>query len=807
MCWYRSAQLKLKDMVKNYLRLALRNLWQNKVVSGTNILGLTIGISCSLLLLLYVKYEYSYDKFLPHLDNTYFQILEQTGTNARTVGLTGESDYQDLKANYPGVEDVVKIRNNSFDMSATGGAGQSVLVKSWFASDNFFSFFGFPLLAGSAEEVLKDPSSIVLTESTAKKLFGDENPIGKTVTLGTYFEKDLVVSGIAADKPNSHINFEAIIPWEMTRPDGRVLAHMSYQASLYTYVKLTEGADIDQVTKSRNDRLSSLDAEYDGSYYYDFVPLADMYLGTGHVQFMVFQSGNAATVNTLLAIALIILLVACINYINLQTAKGSKRSLEVGVRKVLGAHRGQLISQFLGESIVVTLISAVLAILVLDLSLPAFNELTGKSFTVSSLQEEGLFSFLAIIALITALLSGIYPALVLSSFLPSKVLRLSGASSLKGNRARKTLIFTQFVISIFLIAVTMVAFRQTQYINKKELGFNKDQVISFSISTRNLDGSYQSFQAELNANPGVLSTSVSTDILGPGYTNNSGPFYLQSNPELSVRSTLFGVDHNFLNTYEIEVLEGRSFDRNISGDSSALIVNEAFVRQMGVANPLEEKVAMWSLDYGALPIIGVVKDFNFQKLHQEISPAVFRISPRNIWYLSVRMDKDRIPETLSFIENKWNEFEPEEAFVYSFVDQRLDRFYESEIRLLKAITVFSIISIVLTALGLFGMVTFVIERKTKEIGIRKVLGASLAHINLIVFSEFFKLLLIALVVSTPLVIMAGQDWLSQFAYKVNIGAAPILVAIVLTLAVVMLTVGLQSLKAANQNPVKSLRDE
>lgn len=794
-------------MVKNYLRLALRNLWQNKTVSGTNILGLTIGISCSLLLLLYVKYEYSYDKFLPHLDNTYFQILEQTGANARTVGLSHERDYQDLRANYPTVEDVVKIRNNSFDMSAAGDEKQQVLVKSWFASENFFSFFGFQLLAGDAEQVLKDPSSIVLTESAAKKLFGEENPIGKVVTLRTFFEKDLVVSGIAADVDNSHISFEAIIPWEMTRPDGRVLAHMSYQASLYTYVKLTEGAEIGQLKASRNERLSQLDAEYDGSYYYDFVPLKEMYLGTSHVQFMAFQSGNASTVNTLFAIALIILLVACINYINLQTAKGSKRSLEVGMRKVLGAHRGQLIFQFLGESIMVTLISAVLAILVLDLSLPAFNELTGKTFTISSLQEEGLFVFLLIIALLTAILSGIYPALVLSSFLPSKVLKLSSSSSMKGNRARKVLIFAQFVISLFLIAVTIVAYRQTQFINQKELGFNKNQVISFNISTRNLDGNYQSFQAELNANPGVLSTSVSTDILGPGYTNNSGPFYLQSNPELSVRSTLFGVDHSFLDTYEIEVLQGRAFDRNVSTDSSALIVNEAFVKQMGVENPLEEKVAIWSLDYGALPIIGVVKDFNFQKLHQEISPAVFRISPRNIWYLSVRLDKDRIPETLNFIESKWNEFEPEESFTYSFVDQRLDRFYESEIRLLKAITVFSIVSIVLTALGLFGMVTFVIERKTKEIGIRKVLGASLTHINLIVFSEFFRLLIIALVVSTPLVIMAGQDWLSQFAYRVNIGAVPVVIAIVLTLTVILLTVGIQSLKAANQNPIKSLRDE
>ncbi|WP_348655469.1 ABC transporter permease [uncultured Roseivirga sp.] len=795
-------------MLKNYLRLAIRNMWKNKVVSTTNILGLTIGISCSLLLLLYVKYERSFDKSITDREKIYFQVFEQLGNNARVVGLSGEEDYQDLKNNYSGIADVVKIRNNSYSIMPQGNENRKVSVDSWSSSANFFEFFGFPLIEGDPTTVLNDPSAIVLTESTARKLFGNANAMGKTVTIRVAsFDKELVVKGIAQDVENTHIPFEAIIPWEMTDSRGRSIPHMWYQASLYTYIKLADGYPIDLIRQSRNAKIAEEDPEHADMYRFDYVPLTDMYLGTSHVQFMAFESGNINIVNTLLFIAITVLLVACINHVNLQTAKGSKRALEVGVRKVMGAHRKQLIYQFLGESVVVTTMAAALAVLVIDIVLPSFNQLSGKSFTTGSLIEVGLFPLLIIITLLTAFFSGVYPALVLSSFQPSRVLKISANANLKGTKARKVLIFFQFAISLFLIAVTAIAYQQTRYINSKELGFNKDQVLTFSISTKNLSGKLRAFQAELESNPGVLSTSASTDILGLGYTNNSGEFYPKSNPEQSIRTTLFGVDHDFLDTYQIEVIEGRNFDRTLSSDSMALIVNETFVSQLGGTNPLNEKVALFNAQNEGLPIIGVVKDFHFQKLHQEISPVAFRIAPWNIWNLSVLVDKERIAETLSFLETKWNEFEPEEAFTYSFVDQKFERFYESEMRLLKAITVFSIISIALTALGLFGMVTFVIERKTKEIGIRKVLGASVLQINSIIFREFLLLLIIAAAVASPLIIWAGQDWLSQFAYRIDFGIAPIFLAVLLTLVVISLTVGLQSIKAAQQDPVKSLRNE
>ncbi len=793
-------------MIKNYFKLAIRNLWKNKLITGTNLIGLTLGISCSLLLLLYVQYEYNMDDFIPEKENTYFLYGIQTGVNSRKVGLSAEGDYKDLSNNYAGVKETAIIRNNRSDFYPENNSTKKLSIDYWYASSNFFEFFGLPLIEGNAAQVLSDPSSIVITESTAIALFGTSNAIGKTVNMsGTSTDKSLVVRGIAADVKNSHIKFKAIVPWEMTFPDGsQPTKGLAY--SLYNYVKTEPGASIDEIRTLKNERLAKAPG-FNGDFSYEFLPVTDMYLKSGDIQFMSFSSGSASAIQTLLFIAIIILLVACINYINLQTAKGARRSLEVGVRKVMGAHRGQLIRQFLGEAILITIISAVFSILLIDLGLSSFNQLTGKEFTTAALMNEGLLPVLLGIVLFTALFSGLYPALVLSSFQPSQALKASARESLKGGRARKTLMFVQFVISLFLIAVTVIAFRQNQFLHQKDLGFNKDQVITFSVSTKNLNRNYRSFKSEIDAYPGVVASSVSTDVLGNGYTNNSGPMMSKTNPDLSAVTTIFGVDFDFIKTYDLELLSGRDFDMQSSSDSSALIVNQAFVNQLGLDNPMEDEVTLYNPNNKGMKIIGVVKDFHFQKLHQKISPVAFRIANRNLWNLSVNMKAENITETLSFLESKWAEFEPDQPFTYSFVNDDFARFYANENRLLKAISFFSIISIVLTALGLFGMVTFVIERKLKEIGIRKVLGASGTNINFIILKEFLVVLAVAACISIPLALGAGKEWLSNFAYTTNIGVMPFVVALVISLVIVLITVGLQAIKAAKANPINALKSE
>lgn len=793
-------------MLKNNLKLILRNLWKNKVVSGINLLGLTLGIACSLLLLMYVQYEYGHDEFMKDKERIYLLAGEQKGANPRKLGLSGQSNVEDLRANYALVESVVQLRNNRYTMIPEGQEDKKLSIKSWYASEEFFDFFGFPLVNGAADQVLKDPNSIVITESAAVRLFGDDDPIGKTLTLdASSFKKELIVTGIAEDRADSHIQFEAIIPWEMRAPDGRHIAHMWFQRSLFTYIKTVANNQIGDVTEQINQPyVESGDIE---GWEYFFQPLSDMYLGSNDIQFLVFESGNAQTVQTLFYIAIIILLVACINYVNLQTAKGTRRSLEVGVRKVLGAQKNQLVRLFLAESALLTFFAAVLAVLLIDLTLPAFNSLTGKSFTISTLIEQGLFPFLILITIITALISGLYPAFVLSSFNPSSVLKSATASGLKGKGGRRALMLLQFGISIFLISVTLIINQQTNFINDKDLGFNKDQVITFGITSRNMYPRHQAFRKELDQYPGIVSTSLSTDVLGSGYTNNSGPVFSKLNPDLNANTTIFGVDHSFVKTYDMEIITGRDFDIQSASDSGALIVNEALVKSLGLQDPLKEKIAFYDPSRTGLPIIGVVKDFHFQKLHEEINPVALRISPRNIWNLSVQLKAENMAQTLDFIESKWNEFEPEASFDYSFIDQEFARFYENETRMQQAITFFSAVSIVLTALGLLGMCTFVIERKLKEIGLRKILGASVSSINMLVFREFLWVFLLALLIACPIAVYLGGDWLNRFAYRISINAIPFVLAGALTLSIIAATVILLTRKAAVANPMQALRNE
>ncbi len=365
----------------------------------------------------------------------------------------------------------------------------------------------------------------------------------------------------------------------------------------------------------------------------------------------------------------------------------------------------------------------------------------------------------------------------------------------------------QFGISIFLISVTLIINQQTRYINNKDLGFNKEQVSTFDITSRNMYHSRQSFRTELEAYPGIVSTSLSTDVLGTGFTNNSGPVFSKRNTDLSANTTLFGVDHSFLQTYDMELVLGRDFDLKSAADSGALIVNEALVKSLGLENPLNEKVAFWDPNRDGLPIIGVVKDFHFQKLHDEINPVVLRISPRNIWNLSVQMKGEGMAQTLAFIEAKWNEFEPDAAFEYSFISQEFASFYANEVRMQQAITFFSIVSIVLTSLGLLGMCTFVIERKLKEIGLRKILGASVRSINLLVFKEFLWVFVVALLLASPAAVYLGADWLDQFAYRISINAMPIIMAGGLTLTIITSMVILLTRRAAVANPMQALRNE
>lgn len=784
-------------------------MWNNRLVSSINLLGLSLGIACCLLLVMYVKHEYAFDQFLEDGDRIHRVLLQETGANGRKIALSGKTAFEDLKANYSSLEDVLRIRNFSYEMSPSDDREKKVNVNFLFAGDNFFEFFKFPILSGDSQKALEDPSSIVITASTALKLFNRTDVVGETLSIDATayftFKKDLVITAVAQDIDNSHIEFEAIIPWSMTEPGGRIVADALFSRSLFNYAKTTPGADPEQTVRQINQRLTETDPNADYEYY--FQPVREAYLDSNDIRFSSFRTGNAQMVKTLLIVAIIILLIASINYVNLQTARESKRSLEVAVKRVLGAERRGLITQFMLESFLLTLFASCLAVLFMDLSLPAFNELTGNDFTIQKLIDLGLVNFVFIIFVLTSLLSGVYPAFVLSSFKPSSALRGGRSSKGRNKTLRSGLMLLQLGVSIILIAITFIIYQQTNFIHKKELGFNKDQVITIGIMGKDIERSMESFREEVDLLPNVMATSLSTDVLGPGITNNSGAVYPKLDAERKTSTTVFGVDHSFVNTYQLEVIIGRDFRRELASDSNAVIVNQALVSALNLEDPLGQDIVLYRPDGPTYKIVGVVKDFHFQKLHRGIAPVAIRIAKWNIWQMSVRMSAEDMAGTIDLIGSKWRQFEQETQFEYEFVNDQFARFYADEQRMLKSITFFSVISIVLTMLGLFAMTVFSIEQKLKEIGVRKVLGAQVRNIVMVIFNDILKVLVVSIVISIPLIVYFGNSWLERFAYRIQVGAIPMVLAVALTLIVLLSIVSALALKAAKVNPIKILRTE
>ncbi len=795
-------------MLKTHFKLIFRNLWKNKVTSVINLTGLTIGIACSLLLLMYVNFERSYDSNTKDRERVYRLLNKETGSNGRTIALSEDDDYNDLKENYPQVEENIKLRDFNYNMYPQGELKKQTDVRFLFATENFFDFFNQPILAGNPATLLSDPSSIVITEELAERLFGRTDVLGETITVDATFymtyQKDLIVTGVTKKVENSHLQFEAVINWDMSNSDGVKVAD-AFFGSMFNYVKLNVGSNIDDVADEMNLKLAEKDPNAD--YINIFQPLADIYLGSNDVSFSSFEVGNLQTINTLFYVALIILLIACINYINLQTAKAGKRSLEVGVKKVFGANRSGLMRQFMAESLFITFVAACFAMLLIDLALPTFNNLTDKSFTIQSLLNNGLVSSLVIIYLCTALLSGAYPAFVLSSFKPSSVLKSKNASSPGHRRMRSALMLVQFGVSICLLSIAYLINQQTNFMTKKELGFNKDQVITFAVTEKNIQKRTESFRKEVDQYFGVKSTTVGTDFLGRGYTNISGSVYVRNSPEQQTAATVFDIDHSFIDTYELKVALGRGFDLKSAADSNAIVVNEKLISALNIKDPLGSSIALYAPDGTPYKIIGVLEDFHFQGLDQEINPTFLRITKTNFWQMSVRISPENIETTLGFISSKWSEFEPEAPFEYKFVDEHFARFYNEERRMLKAITLFSTISVILTILGLFAMTVFTIEQKMKEIGIRKVLGANALHIFKLIYKDFLVMLVLAIIIATPLIYYLGNNWLDRFAYRIDFTAIPIVLASLITFLVISFIVSGLTRRASSTDPVKILRNE
>ncbi|MFQ5569479.1 MAG: ABC transporter permease [Rhodothermales bacterium] len=808
-------------MFKSYLKIALRNLRKHVGYTLINLVGLAAGIACCLLIVLFVQDERSFDRFHEQADQIYRVRLEgQFSGSELNAPVTPAPMAAALVKDFPEVQTSTRIFPFAGQQLLRRGDQYFIEEGVYFVDSTFFDIFTFPLLRGNPETALKAPNMLVLTESMASKYFGKEDPMGQSLIIGdsTHYE----ISGIIADVPaNSHFQFDFLA--SMTSlPFSQSEVWISN--NFFTYLVLPEHADVAQLEAQLpeffkkyagpqiNDALGLQFDEFmeaGNVLEYHLQALTDIHLHS-NLQFELGTNSDIAYVYIFSAIAFFILLIACINFMNLATARSAGRALEVGMRKVLGSSRKQLIRQFLGESILLSFIALLLAVGLMVLLLPSFNELAGKEISAAFLGNIPVLIGLGGIALAVGLIAGSYPAFFLSAFRPVTVLKGTLQGGMKSSLLRNGLVVFQFAISIGLIAGTMVVSNQLSYVRNKKLGFDKEHVVVIQRAGQ-LGEQQDAFKQEVRAHSSTVNIAGTTAL--PGGLFGATAYQPEGAPanETHLMAPVF-VDHDFVKTLGMTMASGRAFSEDFPSDSAAFLLNRASVRALGwgETDPIGKKITQFANtpeNFFTGEVVGVIEDFHYASLHQEIGSLAIRLSNFPLPFLAVRIRPDDISGTLAFLEETWRTFAPDEPFQYTFLDEDFNAQYQAEERLGNIFTAFALFAILIACLGLFGLASFTAEQRKKEIGVRKALGASIPQIVLLLSKEFTKLVLIAFVVAAPVAYFAMNDWLQDFAYQTSLGVGTFLIAGILALAIAWLTVSYQSVKAAVANPVESLRYE
>lgn len=806
-------------MLKNYFKIALRNFWRNKGYSLINIVGLAIGIATCLIIMLFVNNELGYDRYNKKADRivrVFFQGNVQgeklnESTVMPPVALT-------LKADFPEVEEATRIRDY--------GTPRLVYEDKSFKEDafafvdsNFFRVFTLPLIEGDAKTVLAEPNTIVITKALAHKYFGDEDPMGKVISFKDGNNAACKVTGVIDKVPvNSHFHFE-IFASMASLPESKELSWMS--SNFYTYLVLAKGYDY----KKLEAKLPQVVQKYIGpqmlkamgltldefrkkgnNLSFHLQPLTDIHLRSDFSGDL-SPHGDIRYVYIFGAIALFMLLIACINFMNLSTAGASKRAREIGIRKVLGSLKLELVLQFIFESILITAIALILAIVFMYVALPIFNNLAGQNLTLNFTNHPLLLPGLLLFVLLIGILAGSYPAFYLSSFKPVAVLKGKFTSDKKSIGLRSGLVVFQFLISITLIVSTTVVYKQLSYIQHKELGYNKEQVMVLPAYTLGKNASV--FQQQLLNDPRVASISNSGYLpAGPSDNNN---FFVSpgENSTQLIKTLRYDVDENYIPTLGIHLLTGKNFSKNFASNSSGVILNETAARVFGWGENAAGHSISTTNNKGEKTIynvLGIVKDFHFKSLHERISPLVMVFAP-NPGMMIVKFKTKDIAGLLAVVKKQWIRLGAEEPLSYSFLDERFNNAYQSEQKIGLILGIFAGLTIFVACLGLFGLATFTAEQRTKEIGIRKVLGASVAGVVALLSKDFLKLVFIAFIIASPIAWFIMNKWLQDFAYRINITSWVFVIAGLVAIAIALFTISFQAIKAAIANPVTSLRTE
>lgn len=784
-------------MFKNYFKIALRNLKKYKAYTFINIFGLAAGITAVILILAYIRFEISYDKFHKDVDSIYrvSVIHKKDGKHEYDSHIFTPPIGPAMKRDFPEVADFARI-STPHNTYVDTGSHTFKMTGIRYASPSFFDMFSFELLSRS-DEILTAPFSVVLTEKTAGKLFGHKNPLGKTIKIN---RANYAICGIAKDPPeNSHIRFNILISFSTLYKNPRLYLDWDGGNRYITYVKLKPRAAAAMVEKKFPDLLWRNINQKVKEYGWELVaylqPLKDI-----HIQYT--HSSTKTNLYVFSIIALLILTLACINFINLSTARSAQRSREVGMRKVLGAERGALIRQFLFESVFLSFFAFIIGILSAELLSPIYNYLLNKNFSILGSLDINQVLILLVLIVIVGLAAGFYPAIYISSFKAVRTLKGTLEQGRSKEKFRNALVVLQFSISIALIFYTIVINQQVRFMKNMDLGFNKENIVVIPLQNNEAKEKVKILQAELSKFPGISGTTASSSVPRHGFTSNG---YIPEGFKNSIMINVVDVDPDFLKTFDINMVNGRNFSAEIASDKDAYLINESLARSLNWQNPVGKTIER----NGVHKVIGVVKDFKYDTLHNKIEPLIMtgRTWQDTLNYLSVKTGPGNVSRALSDIKKTWKKLVPSLPLDFFFLDEAIDNLYKKEEKFREIFLGFSILAIAIALLGLFSLASFSLEQRSKEIGIRKVLGASRNSIFLIFSKQFFLLILISNLIALPAAYYLTDKWLKNFAFRENISSWLFIFTLTGSFIMALLTIGYQVLKASNKNPVEELKHE